>query len=52
MFMKKDHMEKIHLSKISRDNNQTQRILIVYIMRKIYFSHDTGKKFMLKSLKD
>lgn len=44
--------KKIHLLTTSRNNNQAQRILIIYITRKTYFSHDTGKKFMQKTLKD
>lgn len=44
-------MEKIHLLTTSRNNNHAQRILIIYITWKIYFSHDTGKKIHAEKFK-
>lgn len=51
MLTEKNHMEKIHLLTTSRNNNHAQRILIIYITWKIYFSHDTGKKIHAEKFK-
>lgn len=54
MFMKRTIWKKIHLLKISKNNNKThQRILIFSIMRNLRFIFlmTQGKKFMLKTLK-